>query len=262
FYGQYRRSDSYFSNSELASRGKPSRREIEILAPSRDQLPAEVLIKAYRPPETDGSGYNRENLQKASQLLDEAGWLIKNRKRINTATGQEFKFEILLEDSGFERVVLPFKKNLARLGIETFIRLVDTSQYINRIRNFDYDMIVETFRQSLSPGNEQRNYWHSASAEIPGSGNLIGIKNPAIDALVDLVISAPNRLELIQRTRALDRALLWGHYVIPHWYVGYFRVAYWNKFERPQIAPPYALGLFNWWIDTDKEKQIMKYLSR
>jgi microcin C transport system substrate-binding protein len=262
FYGQYTRTASYFSNSELASGGKPSRQELEILEPFRDQLPEEVYLKAYTPPATDGSGFIRKNLRQASNLLKAAGWTIQNKKRVNAQTKKPFVFEILLQDPGFERVVLPFKANLSKLGIETYIRVVDISQYINRIRTFDFDMIVFTFGQSLSPGNEQRNYWHSNAADLNGSRNLAGIKNPAIDALVELVIQAPHRQDLILRTRALDRALLWGHYVIPHWHVGYFRVAFWDKFLRPPIAPKYQLGLFTWWIDIEKEKQISDYQMR
>ena len=241
FYGQYKRSTSYFSNSELASSGPPTPEELEILEPFRKQLPPEVFTEAYIPPATDGSGNARRNLRTALKLLKEAGWEVKNKKLTNVKTGQVFKFEILLLDPSFQRIVLPFKQNLARLGVDLTIRLVDTSQYLNLTTEFNYDMFVHTFPQSLSPGNEQRYYWHSESADIPGSSNYAGIKNPAIDALIDLIITAPTREELVNRTKALDRALLWGYYVIPQWHVDSYRVAYWNKFSRPaktaQIQP-------------------------
>jgi microcin C transport system substrate-binding protein len=144
-------------------------------------------------------------------------------------------------------VVLPFKKNLARLGIETRVRVVDTAQYLNRIRQFDYDMVVWNFGQSLSPGNEQRYYWGSAAADTPGSRNLAGIKNPVIDALIEKLVHARSRTELVTCVRALDRVLQWGFYVLPHWHLNSFRIAYWNKFAQPAIHPPYGLGLMTWW---------------
>ena len=174
--------------------------------------------------------------------------MIRDKKLVNAATGKQFAFEILLNSPAFERVALPFTRNLARLGIEASVRLVDTTQYVNRLREYDFDMIVGLFGQSLSPGNEQRYFWHSSGADISGGRNYIGIKNPAIDALVDLVITAPTREELVIRTRALDRALLWNHYVIPHWHMTSFRVAYRSSLAKPGVQPKYDLGLFNWWV--------------
>ena len=246
FYGQYERSTSFFSNSELAATGLPSKEELEILEPYRDQLPPEVFTKSYAPPKTDGSGNNRRNLRKAIGLLKEAGWLVKNKKLVNSRTGQPFKFEILLHDPSFQRVVLPFQQNLERLGIEVTVRVVDTSQYINRFRSFDYDMIVGGFAQSESPGNEQREFWGSNAADLQGSRNYIGIKDPVVDQLIEKIISAPTRHDLIVRCRALDRVLSWGFYVIPQWHITAYRVAYWNMFSRPEITPKYALDLFTW----------------
>ncbi len=190
--------------------------------------------------------------------MKEAGWLIKDKKLTNAKTGEIFKFELLLISPAFERIVLPFSKNLARLGIEATFRVVDTSQYINRITEFDFDMITFVFGQSESPGNEQRSFWGSNSADISGSRNYAGIKNPAIDALIELVINAPDRKELVIRTRALDRALLWGHYVIPQWHLSYYRIVYWNIFSRPEISPKFGIGFNTWWVDAQKEKSLKR----
>jgi microcin C transport system substrate-binding protein len=259
FYGQYERSASYFSNSELACSGLPTSEELEILEPFRGQLPEEVFTREFKPPVSDGQGFNRENLLEAVELLREAGWVVRNKRLVDEQTGRPFRFEIMLISPAFERIVLPYTRNLAKLGIETTIRVVDLSQYINRLREFDFDMIVFVFGQSNSPGNEQRYFWHSESADLPSSRNLIGIRDPAIDQLVDLVISAPDRESLIHRTRALDRALLWGHYVVPHWHSTVFRVAYWNIFEHPAVAPKYDLGFFSWWVDGSKERVVNAY---
>ena len=257
FYGQYTRSTSYFSNSELASTGLPSPEELKILNPFKDQLPKEVFEKEYQPPKTDGSGNNRNNIRMALRLLKQAGWVIKGGKLVNQKTGQPFNFEILLYDPTFERVVLPFKKNLARLGIKVDIRMVDTAQYINRLRDYDFDMIITTFGQTESPGNEQRQFWGSDAANIPGTQNYAGIQDPVIDKLIEGLISAPNRKALVTATRALDRVLLWGCYVIPQWHLSKFRVAYWNKFSRPKILPRYALGFNTWWVDAAKNARLV-----
>lgn len=255
FYGQYRRSNSFFTNSELASRGKPTPEELAILEPFRKDLPEEVFTEAFTVPQTDGSGNLRTQLRQASRLLNEAGWTVQDGKRVNAA-GQPFEFEILLVSPAFERIVLPFAKNLERLGITANVRTVDTSQYIERLRKFDFDMMVVTLGQSLSPGNEQHEFWSCEAAQAEGSRNYMGICNPAIDELIKLVIAAPNREELITRTRALDRALLWNHFVIPQWHINYFRLGYWNKFSHPEVTPKYGLGLFTWWVDPAKEAQL------
>jgi microcin C transport system substrate-binding protein len=250
-YGQYDRTESYFSNTELAAEGLPSEAELALLEPFRDQLPEEVFTEAYRAPSTEGDSGLRQNLRTALRLLREAGWSVEDGKLVN-AQGQPFRFEILLNGPAFERHTLPFIKNLERLGIEATVRSVDPAQYQNRMDSFDFDMTVESFGQSLSPGNEQREYWGSGAADIPGSRNTIGIKDPVVDHLIDRIIEAPTREDLVTATRALDRVLLWGHYVIPHWHSRIFRVAHWNKFGRPETAPPYGLPLFSWWVDPVK----------
>ena len=254
FYGAYTRTNSFFSNSELASSGLPSPEELALLEPLKDKLPARVFEQTYTAPSSNGSGNIRGNIRTALRLLKEAGWHIKNKKLVDN-NGQAFQFTLLLVSPDFKRVVLPFSKNLARLGIDAKIQLVDTQQYINRLQSFDFDMVVGSFGQSLSPGNEQMNYWHSSSAEQIGSRNWAGIKNPAIDQLVENLIVAPDRQSLIHRSQALDRALLWNHYVIPHFHTRVFRVAYWNIFEQPAIQAIYALGFDNWWVNPKKEAQ-------
>lgn len=252
FYGQYTRTSSYFSNSELAAAGLPGPEELAILEPFRGRVPEEVFTREYRPPATDGSGQIRENLRRALALLSEAGWTVRDKKLRNDR-GEAFSFEILLNAPTWERISLPFAKNLERLGIEARVRTVDAAQYQKRVEDFDFDMVVDVFGQSLSPGNEQRDFWSSTAADEPGSRNTIGVKDPVVDALVDLVIAAPDRESLIHRTRALDRVLLWGHYVIPHWHIRSFRVAYWDKFGRPEVTPRYALAFDAWWVDPSRE---------
>jgi microcin C transport system substrate-binding protein len=256
FYNAYKRSISFFSNSELAARGLPSPEELKILSKYRGRIPEEVFTKEYSPPKTDGSGEIRANLRSALNRLSEAGWKVVDGKLTHTATGKKMSFEILLDSSDFERIVLPFTKNLERLGIEAKVNTVDTAQYQNRVDNFDFDVVTTTWAQSLSPGNEQRDFWGSRAAETPGSRNLAGIKDPVVDELIDLIITAPDRNSLVYRTRALDRVLLWGHYVIPQWHISTYRVLYWDKFASPKIMPKYALGLNTWWIDTAKESAL------
>jgi microcin C transport system substrate-binding protein len=252
FFGQYTRTASYFSNTELASSGLPQGEELKILEKYRGKIPDEVFTSVYEPPKTDGSGNVRDNLLKARALLQASGWVIKDKRLVKQDSGEPFQFEFLLYDPLFERIVLPFLGNLRRLGIFATLRTVGISEYQNRLDNFDFDMAVASFGQSLSPGNEQIEYWGSAAADQPGSQNIIGIKDPVIDQLAELVISAPDRESLIQRTHALDRVLLWGFYVIPNWHLRSWRVAYWNKFSRPAISPKYALGLDTWWVDAAK----------
>ena len=246
FNGAYTRTRSYFDNSELASVGLPSADELKLLEPLRAQIPPQVFTDEYHPPVTDGSGIIREQQRRAYQLLQEAGWRVDGDKMLDS-TGKPVSFEFLLAQTEFERVLLPFKRNLADLGIELVIRRVDVSQYINRLRSRDFDLIVGGFGQSNSPGNEQREYWHSSSADNPGSRNFIGLKDPAVDSLVEGLIKADSRQSLITHTRALDRVLLWGHYVVPNWHIKTGRVAYWNRFEHPEISPKYDIGLHTWW---------------
>jgi microcin C transport system substrate-binding protein len=222
----------------------------------KGQIPPEVFTQEFNPPTTDGSGNNRANLQKAQQILKAAGWSVKDGLLQNDQTRKHFAFEILLAQPDFERIVLPYVKNLERLGIQATVRTVDTAQYQQRVDEFDFDAIIETFPESLSPGNEQRDFWGSQSADEQGGRNVIGIKDPAIDKLVDLVIAAPDRPSLITRTHALDRVLLWNHFVVPQWHIQAFRVAYWDKFGRPETSPKYALGFDTWWVDPEKEKAL------
>jgi microcin C transport system substrate-binding protein len=251
FYNAYTRTRSYFSNSELASRGLPSEAELAVLAPFRGRVPGEVFTREYRPPSTEPGGL-RPNLVHALELLKGAGWVVRDMRLVNTQSGRPLTFEILLDDPNWERIALPFAKNLERLGVSARVRTVDSAQYEYRMKQFDFDMTVGLFQQSLSPGNEQIDFWGSASANTPGSRNLAGVRDPVVDRLIDLVIAAPDRPALVARTRALDRVLLWGHYVIPHFHITAFRVAYWNRFGRPAVSPKYDLGFDTWWIDPAK----------
>jgi microcin C transport system substrate-binding protein len=258
FYGQYTRTRSFFQNSELAATGVPQGRERAILSRYSRKLPPEGFTTEYNPPRTDGSGNNRAQLRKALGILRQAGWDIneETRKLTHTKSKREMKFEVLLASPLFERVVLPMKKNLARLGIDITVRTVDSAQYQERVENFDFDMIVMTWGQSLSPGNEQRSFWGSDAADRRGSQNYTGLKDPVVDALIEMVIAAPTRQELIQRTRALDRVLQWQHIVIPQLHIPYDRFLYWNKFARPEIIPIRGANLFNWWVDPEKARAL------
>lgn len=260
FHNEYSRTTSYFSNSELGSSGLPTGRELEILEKYRGQIPEEVFTTEYQPPKTDGSGNIRGNLKEAVGLLKKAGYGIKNKKLTNLKTGEVLSFEILLQASpAWERIVLPFKKNLARLGIDVSVRMVDTAQYKERTDTFDYDVIVDVFGQSQSPGNEQFDYWTSAAADRQGSRNSIGIKSDVIDELVNLVVNAPTREELVVRTHALDRVLLWGHYVIPNWHLKVARIVAWDKFGQPKVWPKYNPGYTAWqfwWFDGKKAEKL------
>ena len=264
FYNAYTRTDSFFDNSELGSRGlleDAGAEEREILERYRDKLPEDVFASAYAPPKTDGSGVRgvRGNLRKAAKLLDDAGWVIRDGRRVNAKTGDPFQFEILLGSQTFERVALPFARNLDKLGIEAKVRVVDASQYRERTDNFDYDMISGIWGQSESPGNEQLEFWSSASSDRNGSRNHIGIADPVIDELIELVITAPNRGSLVQRTRALDRALIAGNYVIPHWHITSDRLVYWDRYGIPAAVPRSGVQTDTWWIDPDKDAAIRTY---
>jgi len=245
FYGAYKRTHSYFENSEMAATGLPSEAELKLLEPLRDKLPPEVFSQEFKPPVSDGSGIIREQSRRAYQLLTEAGYRIDNDKMIGP-DGKQLAFEFLNFQPNLERVVLPFKRNLAELGIDLQIRRVDVSQYINRLRSRDFDMTSAIWPQSSSPGNEQREFWHSSSADNPGSRNLMGLRDPAIDQLVEGLINADSRQSLITHTRALDRVLLWGHYVVPNWHIKTWRVAYWDRLQHPAVTPPYDYGLMTW----------------
>lgn len=251
FYGAYKRTDSFFENSELASSGLPSQAELAYLNPYIDQLPKEIFSEEYSNPKTDGSGFIRNELQEATKLLQEAGWKLRDGK-LENSNGEPFEFEILLVSPAFERIVLPFIDNLEKLGINASLRTIDSSQYQKRIESFDFDMVVFTFSQSLSPGNEQRNFWSSGAADTNGSRNIIGIKNNVIDLLIENLINAKDREDLITISRALDRVLLWNYYVIPQWHISAYRVLYWDMFDQPKQKPKYSLGFDTWWVNQNK----------
>jgi len=249
FFNQYTRSNSFFSNSYLAASGLPSGLELQYLEKFKNVLPKEVFTTPLTPPDTKGRGGLRANLRKAQELLAEAGWTVKDGV-LQDKTGKPFRFEILLVSSSFERVMAPFVNNLIRLGIRADYRTLDAALYTERLRNFDFDMVVNVFGQSLSPGNEQRNYWSSEAAKTQGSQNLAGVATPVTDFLVQKIIYAQSQKELIAACKALDRVLWYEYYVIPNWYMKGYRLAYYDKFYQPKILPkyynPFQL-LMTWW---------------
>lgn len=254
FYGQYKRIDSYFYGTELASSGVPQGLELEILESVRSEVPAELFSKPYSNPDFSKPQSERMNLGAALKLLNAAGYEIKNTRLVDVKTGERLSVEFLLVQPTFERVVLPYKAELERIGIDVRIRTVDVSQYQNRLRQWDFDIIVASWGQSLSPGNEQREFWGSQAADRPGSRNTIGIKNPAIDKLIDRVIFAKSREELVAATHALDRVLLWNDYVVPQWSYPAQRTARWDRFSHPETMPKYGASAFPtvWWWDEAK----------
>ena len=252
FFGSYTRTPSFFANSELAATATPKGEELEILNQFRDRLPEETFAEIPKPAVTDGSGWPRENLLLASELLKQAGWEIKDFNLVNAETGERMSIEFLLYDQSFERIVLPYIRNLKRLGISARPRLVDTSQYINRLRQFDFDMIVSGWGQSDTPGNEQREYWGSEAADNPSSRNLAGIKNPVIDEIVNLLPQAKTRASLVAYTNALDRVLLSNHYVVPNWHLPAVRILYWDKYSRPDTPVNPGILTSRWWYDEVK----------
>ena len=258
FYNAYTRTKSFFDNSELSSQSLPSKKELGILAQYKDRIPSEVFKEIYNPPRTDLEENGlRKNLRKARRILKNEGWVIQNDILVNKQTGEQFKFEILLRSPLFERIVLPLKRNLKKLGIQVSIRTVqDDSQYQKRLEEFDFDMVVANFGSVLSPGNEQKNWWSSEAADQPGTQNIIGVKNPVIDEIIDKLISARNREELVTYTRILDRILLFNYYLIPQFHIGHYRVAYWNKVSRPTVSPKYDLGFDFWWFDKEKDRNL------
>ncbi len=249
FYGQYSRSRSYFENSELAATGLPSPEERALLEPYRGRVPEEVFGQAYAPPKTDGSGNNRAQLKQAVEQLREAGWRVVDGVMTHSESGQKLDFEILLVSPEYERIVLPFAKNLERIGVRANVRTVDTSQYRRRRDSFDFDVMIGLWGQSNSPGNEQREYWSSEAAGRQGSRNYAGIRDPVVDELIEQVIAASDRKELITRVRALDRVLQWGHYVIPNWHIASDRILYWSWLQRPERTPAAGFQLEAWWAD-------------
>ena len=260
FFDQYKRISSYFDGTELASSGLPQGRELEILDTVRAEVPAEVFTTAYTNPVGGSPEAVRENLREALRLLKEAGYEVRDRKLIDSKTGAQFALELLGEDPSFERVMLFLKPSLERLGIAVSVRTIDPTQYENRLRSWDFDVVVASWPESLSPGNEQREFWGSQSADMAGSRNIIGIKNPAIDKLIERVIFTKDRDDLVAATKALDRVLLWNHYVVPQWNYPKVRTARWDRFGRPAELPKYGLSGFPtiWWFDADKAARIGK----
>ncbi len=257
FHGQYTRTNSYFSNSELAARGLPRGRELELLRELKDKVPPEVFTKEYTNPVNKTPRDTRNNLRKALKLLMAAGWKLDKKGVLRNARGEPLEVEFLLVSPAFERIVLPYIRALRRIGVQARVRTVDSAQYERRVKSFDFDIIVGTWGQSLSPGNEQRNYWGSAAAGRPGSRNYAGIKNPAVDALIDKIIFAKDRASLVAATRALDRVLLWNHYVVPMWHITYERTARWNKFGKPVKIPDFSVGFPDiWWFDEQKAARL------
>ncbi|MBO4643723.1 MAG: ABC transporter substrate-binding protein [Alphaproteobacteria bacterium] len=258
FYGLYKRTQSYFDNSELASKGLPKGDELKLLENYKDKLPPEVFKETFALEQTAGDGNIRPQLEKAFALLEEAGWTIRDNV-LKNANGEPFRFEILIDSASsaaWERITLPYIRNLKRLGIEATLRAVDTTQYKNRLDSFDYDMIVSIWGQSTSPGNEQRYFWGSAAADMNGSQNYAGIKNPVADALIEKIIEAPDRKKLVAAVKALDRVLLWEYYVVPHWYIPSVRLVYWDKFGMPDVPVMKGVQMMTWWIDPEKENAL------
>jgi microcin C transport system substrate-binding protein len=250
FYGQYKRTSSFFEGQELAAKGLPSAAELALLEPLRDKIPPEVFTQEYKNPVNATPAEFRNHLREAARLLKEAGWNVVNGK-LQNAAGETFTVEFLLDNELFQRVVLPYVENLKRLGIGASVRQVDSTEAKRREDTFDFDILISTFAQSESPGNEQRYFWGSAAADQPGSQNVIGIKNPAVDALIDKIIFAPNRDALVTASRALDRVLLWNAYLVPQWYNANERIAYWNKFSAPNPLPKRSIGFPQvWWSKT------------
>jgi microcin C transport system substrate-binding protein len=254
FFNQYQRITSYFDGTELASSGLPQGRELEILETVRDKVPADLFTKPYPNPVGGNPEAVRKNQIEALRLFKEAGYETRDRRLVNVKTGQQFTAEILVDDPAIERIALFYKSSLDRLGIGVTVRPVDDAQYQNRLRGWDYDMIMALWGESLSPGNEQREFWGSQSADVEGSENYVGIKNPAVDAMIDKVIFAKDRPDLIAATHALDRVLLWNHYVVPMFTYPKERTARWDRFSHPDPMPKYGIADFPtiWWWDAGK----------
>jgi microcin C transport system substrate-binding protein len=251
FYGQYKRIASYFEGTELASSGVPTGRELELLETVRDKVPADLFTKPYTNPVNGSPDKVRNNLREAIRLLKEAGYEIRDQQLVNVKTGEQYAVELLAEDPSFERVYLFYKPSLERLGMNVTVRTVDEAQFENRVRSWDFDIITMMWQESLTPGNEQRGFWGSQAADQPGSENVVGIKNPAVDAMIEQVIFAKNRADLEAATHALDRVLLWNFYVVPQWTYGKVRTARWDRFGHPDPMPKYGRAAFPtfWWWD-------------
>ncbi len=257
FYGLYQRTNSYFENSDMKATGKPSPAELALLEPFRDKLPAAVFEEPYTSPVSDGSGTDRKLLREAAKLLDEAGCKVgKDRVRV-CENGERLDIEFLTYEATFERIIAPYIKNLQAIGVGASIRRVDSAQYQRRVKAYDFDVVTQRFVLRLTPGIEMRNYWASENADVDGSVNLAGIKDPVIDALIDKVVDAKSRDELVAATRAIDRVLRAGHYWVPQWYKASHHIAYWDKYSRPETKPKYARGAPDtWWYDAAKAAKL------
>lgn len=264
FYGQYQRLQSYFSNSELEAKGIPSRAELAVLKPYLSQLhpiQRQGVLKNWQYPISDASGFNRQNLLIARQQLIKAGYTFKNGHLLDTK-GKPIRIEFLIHQDGLQRTLMPFIRNMKRLGIDVAIRQVDTPQYIERMRTHDFDMTVSGMPQSLTPGNEQTQFWGSQSADQAGNYNYSGIKNPVIDQIIQQVIRAPNREQLVLKTRVLDRLLRAGYYQIPTYGKGENWFAYWNMYHQPKVKPKLSSGMDYWWSDAQQAQKIAHYLRQ
>ncbi|MGB7258877.1 MAG: extracellular solute-binding protein [Pseudolabrys sp.] len=260
FFGQYKRVASYFEGTELACSGIPAGKELEILEAVRSEVPADLFIKPYTNPVGGNPQNVRNNLREGLGLLRKAGYEVQNTKLVNTKTGEQMAVELLVSEPAFERVMLFYKPSLERMGITVAVRTVDSAQYENRMRQWDFDIIIASWGESLSPGNEQRGFWGSAAADQPGSRNLVGIKNPAVDKLIDRVIFAKDRDDLVAATHALDRVLLWNFYVVPQWTYGKVRSARWDRFSHPETLPKYGMSGFPtvWWWDAQRAAKVQQ----
>jgi microcin C transport system substrate-binding protein len=256
FYGLYKRTESFFENSEMKASGKPGAAELALLEPFRAQLPAEVFEAPYTAPVSDGSGQDRKLLREAARLLSEAGYELKGGKLVD-ARGEALNLEFLITDPVSERILLPYVKNLEALGISASVRRIDPAQYERRVKSFDFDVVTTRYVLRLTPGAEMRNFWGSEAAKTEGSFNLAGISQPAVDALIARVVEAKSREELLTATRALDRVLRAGHYWVPQWYKAAHNIAYWDRFQRPALKPRYDRGIVDsWWYDADKAAKL------
>jgi microcin C transport system substrate-binding protein len=257
FYGQYKRVTSFFENTEMAATGLPQGKELEILEPLKDMVPAEVFTAEYKNPVNDATSLiDRRNWREAVRLLEEAGWQVKDGVLVSK-TGEQMTAEFMLVQPDFVRIVEPYKQALERLGVKVSIRVIDAAQYQARTDEFDFDIITDSFPQSESPGNEQRDFWGTDAAARSGSRNSIGIKDPAVDKLIDRIIFAKDREELVAACRALDRVLLWNYYLVPQFYAPNERIAYWNKYSHPDPLPPRAIGFPTvWWYDEAKAAKL------
>jgi microcin C transport system substrate-binding protein len=257
FYGQYTRNRSFFGGTDYEAKGLPTGEELKILEKLRGKIPEEAFLKEYNPPVTDGSGNIRDQVREALALLKQAGWEIRDGKLVSTSTGEPLVFEMLLWNSTDERVALPVKNNLERMGVTMNIRLVDSAQYQSRVTNGDFDMISGGYGASFYPDTDLKIIWRSDYIE--SSYNQARVRDPAVDALVDgIVANQENEPMLRAYGRALDRVLTWNFYVVPQWHLAKYRIAYWNKFSRPAVKPKYSLGFGSWWLDAAKEARLPK----